>query len=469
MPGPHVDQAYNNAIAKLDDNTNPKSIGGDVFKEIERDNTLTPQEKQEVHQRLGKTCMERELAVANNQPTTFLRLASPHTNFVTAYMNEYTKDYKEAVLQTIAQESEKVKIPKDPGLKVQFPVLGNPQDPGSKEKPGTLVALENEATKLGGAMIKAHDDNLDKLSPEAREFLKVTMEPVVALNNDQMTSRAMSSTVMLKVTGPEILSMGQKMGGGQDQMKDLGEQQMKANMIVQASKVMMTYANNVEKPPGTKLGTKAQDKMAEKLLTSQNLDRTNNGYSALAQGGNALDNHLAQQKLQPFNDRIQALKDEQTRLSQNPTFGDKFKAFFQHGFKGVQGEIEKVQGKIDITEMAKKSVASGKSLDDLRDKLDTLKMDRADLQQTMDLAKNVVVMRRLDESLGKMSKVSDDQVNKAIGEHQQAKQERDDLSAKIKDKEKTLKVREKLSPEEVSHGHGHNQQQGTGAKIHGPH
>ncbi len=467
MPGPHVDKAYDDIVAKLTDDKTPNAYGSEAFDSVEKNTTLTPQEKQEVHQRLGKAAMQHELTKANNHPPQFLRLASSSTNYITAYLKEYAKEYNQAVLEATKKELDGVKIPNDPGLTQRFPVPGAPQDMLSKEKPETLQSLTDSTKDLAGRIVQAHDDNLHKLSPEAQEFLKSTMEPVQAQNNQELTSRAMSSTLMLKNTAPMIGEFAQSMGGNQQKTENLTEQQMKGNVLLQASKVMQTYANNVHKPPGTSLkqSGKAQDVMAEQLLTAENLDRTNNAYSTLSNGGQELTDlntkllqkeqtaktlaaqQELQAKLQPFNAQIKALEDKKAQLQTNPSIGDKFKAFFQHGFKGVQGEIEKLDKKIEATKVAKNDVETGVTMEQRQQDLDRMKHNQASLGAVLQQAEGVVVQARLDESgLTTQSSVSDKQLKEAISEGTNVKELQKELGDRIKTQEKVLSVREKLGP-----------------------
>ncbi|MEZ0274272.1 MAG: hypothetical protein ACAH88_05160 [Roseimicrobium sp.] len=470
MPGPHIDQFVQDLSAMLNytpltseqlktatkdeialDNTSKaNSMGGEVFKEVETSG-LTPQEKQEVHQRLGKAAMQKELTDANNQPTTFLRLASPRTNYMTAYLKEYAKDYNNAVLESAKQELGRITIPKDSGLTEKFPVIGAPQDQYSKEKPKTLQGLTDITEQVAGRLVQAHDDNLHKLSPEAQEFLKATMEPVQQQNSKELTAKAMSSTLMLKNTAPLIGEYTQSLGASQQNTVGLTDTQMKGSVILQASKAMQTYVNNVHKDPGTSLkqSGKAQDVMAEKLLTAENLDRTNNAYKAVADGdlaGLTMKKEM-DAKLQPFNEQIKALGDKKAQLESNPGIGDKIKCFFKHGLKGVDGENEKLGQKIEATKVAKNDVEAGVTMEQRQQDLDRMKHNQAALGQVLQQAEGVVTRAGLAESgLVAGEGVSKEAVKEARSEGASVKELQKVLGAQIKEQEKVMSVREKLGP-----------------------
>ena len=461
MPGQHVDEVYDEIVKNLLDDKASNSAGSQAFESVEKNDTLTPQEKQEVHQRLGKAAMQHELAKANNQPTTFLRLASPATNYITAYLKEYAKEYNAAVLDVAKQEVAKTKIPNDPGLKERFPVMGGVRDQMSKEKPETLQSLTESTQAMASRIVQAHDDNLHKLSSEAQEFLKVSMEPVMAQNSVELTGKAMSSTLMLKNTGPMIGEYAQSLGASQQNTENLTEQQMQGSVLLQASKVMQSYANNVHKPPGSDLkkSGKAQDVMAEKLLTDENLTRTKNAYDALGKGGQDfvdLKNELAQkelaaltladkqQKLAPFDNQIKSLEQRRDQLKNNPTFGDKFKAFFKHGLKGVDGEIAKLETKIEVTKIAREDTATGVSMDLRREAVQRLKHNEAALEHEIQQAKAVVVANNVEQSMNLKSTVTPGQLDDAFKHHDNLAPAKKEIGEAIKTQERVLSVREKL-------------------------
>ncbi|RBP44427.1 hypothetical protein DES53_104247 [Roseimicrobium gellanilyticum] len=431
-------------------------VGSQVFSEIEGRTDLTPQEKQQVYQGLVKAAVQDELNTTVD-PATLLRGNSATSRFMTDYMNTYAKEYMDSVAKDTLKVAMKVKS--------QLPesVVGTEDtNPFSSSVINSNTISEGDKAKLRDICgeitketIESSERNLPKLSPEAREFMKSALEPTAG--NQKAMNTVVASTLLLRGASTSLFNGSAKLRQ-KDDTKDVGNLMLGANIAVQ------TYANFVNKPLGEQVSQgKPQDETVNNLRNEKGLGQTLSAYKAIAEGSQSIDRFVG---LKRFDNRINELNDKKTQLEQNPTFGDKFKAFFQHGLKGVKGEIEKLQGKIDITTMAKDTMVQGKSLDELQKKLEGMKVDRAEFALAMESARNIVGLRRLEESMGNTPSMSDEQVNKALDTHARAKIEKEDLNPKIKEQEKIVKVREKLAPEEASHGQGHKQQQGTGTKIH---
>jgi len=134
MPGPHVDKIYQAAQDKLyykpltdgevllasdqriAEDTRLKAtnqaIGTEVFRDIENSG-LTPQEKQEVHQKLAQYGMQQELQAkgVSTNPNTLLRENSRYSNYTTAYLEQYGKGYMESVRDSTYESSLQTPIP----------------------------------------------------------------------------------------------------------------------------------------------------------------------------------------------------------------------------------------------------------------------------------------------------------------------------------------------------------------------
>jgi hypothetical protein len=228
-------------------------------------------------------------------------------------------------------------------------------------------------------------------------------------------------------------------------------------MLMGSSVVMQTYANTINTPEDQKLGVdKKQNVAAEKLRTPENMSQTKAAFKAVSKGSEEIDkftrivkaNVAAREmeaKLKPFDDRLNALAQKRAQLQNNPTFGDKFKAFFKHGLKGVQGEIESINKKINVTELAKDDVQKGVTMDERRQILETTKKASQELGRDMAQARAVGIERNLEQSLGGLgSNVTDADVDKAHSRHEQAAPLKAQVDQQIKTQEKILSVREKL-------------------------
>lgn len=335
---------------ELDKKLKSSDLGGEVFKRIEADKNLTHEQKQEIHQKLGKHCMERELD--KSQESTILRNATKGTNYMTAYLKTYAKEYNDAILDVAKKELSKVKIPNDSGMDKRFPRVGETPEQAPEVRPDTLDKLNRQHEQVSQKLVQAHDELLHKLSPEAKAFLKSSMEPVVAKNKPELVNLAMSSTLMLKNTAPQLGDLGRLMSQ-QPGTKHQGD------FLIESCKVMQTYSNSLHLQAGSKLrGSKSQDHVAEKLLTQENLSRTKNAYDTLAKGGDRLDSLTTQlanketdqnlaAQFQPEIDKIAKLEKQYDAMKKGGLW-EKFKAIPQGGLEKAK---ENLLAKIDTAKM----------------------------------------------------------------------------------------------------------------------
>lgn len=333
----------------LDAKLKKGEVGEEVFRRIEADKNLTHDQKQRIHQQLGKHGMEQELN--QKQETTILRQATKNTHYMSAYLKVYAKEYNEALVQFAKDELDKTKLPNDPGLSKRFPRVGETDEQATGLKPGTQKQLNEMHEEFGGKLIRAHDEMLHKLSPEARAFLKSAMEPVQKLGRTEMTGLAMSSTLVLKNSNPMITDFAQK-------LRDRGGiEALKGNFLLESTKVLQTYTNSTDVEPGTKLGElKPQNKVAEKMLTAENLVRTREAYQVLAEGGERLEQLTAQlevkEKIKPGLDKIAKLERQLDRMKEGGGW-EKFKAARHGGAEKVKAKlIEEIDSaKLEVAKM----------------------------------------------------------------------------------------------------------------------
>jgi DNA repair exonuclease SbcCD ATPase subunit len=164
-----------------------------------------------------------------------------------------------------------------------------------------------------------------------------------------------------------------------------------------------------------------------------------------------------------LDDRIDVLKAKKDHLEHHATVGDKIKAFFKHGLEGVDGEVAKINKKIDATQHARDDVDADVSVEQRQKELDQLKDKQATLAQEKQNAKGVLLMKNMEASgMNVGSTVSDKAVKEARDTYAKVKPEQKDLAKEIKAKEKVLSVREKLGPktggtgksQDLGHNHG---------------
>lgn len=162
---------------------------------------------------------------------------------------------------------------------------------------------------------------------------------------------------------------------------------------------------------------------------------------------NTVKTEIAEQQMaqatKPFEDHIKQLEDRKQQLKDSPTLKDKAQAFFKHGFKGVKGEMAKIDKEIAVTQTAIQDVKQGVSLDDRREYVERMKQGMQANQSKINQGKAELLNSQLKESnpgLGGKS-MSDKKVDKL--EDKMAAQK--EMMAKLKTEEKVLSVREKLS------------------------
>jgi hypothetical protein len=496
MPGEHIDKIVNEAVAKLnyvalkgealekatpeqkelDDRMRDTELGTKIFNEIES-SSLSPQEKQEAYQRIVKAGVQGELDKAEN-PATLLRGNSPTTRFMTEYMNTYAKGYMESVYEDTLKEAIKAKSQLPESLqnkKVNSPF--GVIDGVNEEDQAKLYEAYRDVAKKS---IQSTEENLSKLSPEARAFMQASLEPTGT--NKEAMNMATASTLLLRGAS----AMMARSGG---LLRDDPETQVVGNLLLGSNVALQTYVNTLNKPVTERLDdNKPQNKVCNELRTDESLTQTKSAYQAISEGSDkidefvdgleveveALDEDLSQeveglkaaaekldqarielakeqemrQKLRPFNNRIKELEDRKNQLETNPSIGDRIKCFFKHGFKGVNGEIEKIDKKIEATTLAKDSVEKGVSMDDMQKNLERLKVDRAEFALAMEMAKSEVTLNNAARSVNMESHLTDKQVDKSIDTYERAKVEKEALGSTIKQQEKVLSVREKLGPKE---------------------
>lgn len=177
-----------------------------------------------------------------------------------------------------------------------------------------------------------------------------------------------------------------------------------------------------------------------------------------------------EETLHNLNERIQQLTERKEHLQNNPSTGDKLKALHKAGPKGIDGEIAKIDKGIAATQLAVDMTRNEVSLNDQKAQLDQMKTSfqqgqaqidqvKKDLKQAENTLKAVDTKAVLEQTglVGSMSQSERDelvkQANEAINVHEslkpQVKQLKEDqagLKTEIKQGEKAVSMRDRLSP-----------------------
>jgi hypothetical protein len=151
--------------------------------------------------------------------------------------------------------------------------------------------------------------------------------------------------------------------------------------------------------------------------------------------------------------RIQNLQKERQRLEKS-TAGDRFKAFFKHGFKGVKGERDQLETKIEATTAAKDMVLSGVSTETQRQKIEQLKQGIAETKHTLREHRGILAVEGLARGMNTKTGFTQEQLETAQTEGLKAEEKLDVLKAELKMEKKVLSVREKLGMKDFHPGEG---------------
>jgi|GEM_PF-3717418 hypothetical protein len=176
-----------------------------------------------------------------------------------------------------------------------------------------------------------------------------------------------------------------------------------------------------------------QNTTAERQLNDENLTQ-------------AIKTEAMEKSLEPFNDHLKQLEARKKQLSENPTWKDKIKGFFNHGFKGVKGEIAKIDKEITATNTAKEDIQKGVSVADRRDLVETLKeglrAHQTDIKQSLSQAtKGGIEQINPGINYG----VDNEERNQAIEDIDDKQLVQKEMLTRLKAEQKVISVREKLS------------------------
>ncbi len=321
-----------------------------------------------------------------------------------------------------------------PAGQEDFRTLGSPlRDPGTGEdvSPEDLEAFHQGCVHLAQNVIDATEKNLHLLSPQARAFMRAAMSPALRRDDVRNANIIAANTLALRGVHSKISEAGDQARGTEDTRPE-------GALLVNSSVLVQSYLNALNKPPGLS-GTKPQDYVLEEMRTKEALQRTRGGFEALGWTEKTLQDYIDQvgpreplptltekqqkliseisvrsakgdanadqkrlkgqitkreEQISQDLDKLTKLHGQLNQLQTKPTFGDKFKAFFQGGFNVKAGlakaerDLEnKITGKAgEIAEVVKNN--PGIDLDGLLEK-QNLRLDK--LRQISDSLANAGV------------------------------------------------------------------------------
>lgn len=145
-------------------------------------------------------------------------------------------------------------------------------------------------------------------------------------------------------------------------------------------------------------------------------------------------------------ERSKALLEKKLEKLEHPSWKDKIKAFFKHGAKGIDGEIESINRKIEATDLVLDDLKTGLTPEHRREKVQSLKdellLNRAQLREH---AGHIVGLRL--EEITPTHELTEEERKKAevaLEEAPKLSSVRKSLKAELKVEKKALKLGEEL-------------------------
>lgn len=204
--------------------TKPEVVA--AVRELANDASLTPSEKQQAFMQVTRVVVGSECDAAANDPGTLLRGKGVETQFLAAYMELHAQEYKDAVVQETAQKIAELRVPErgftktshpDSKLDAQnIPLPGMRSDAPDvnqayrKDLDSTVQQEWDDLYECAAKIIvDANNNHIDKLSPEAQEFLQtcaeVTQEKYANHPKvDTIVATLTANNVNLRLTAPAV-------------------------------------------------------------------------------------------------------------------------------------------------------------------------------------------------------------------------------------------------------------------------
>ena len=375
MPGPHVDLAYNNALAELEfekpqnyaqlppdqqkriDERIKTEYADQVFKDLEKDPTLNASERQEIYQKIAAHMTAKALQ-NRRDGNTLARGSDKGTRFMNNFMEEYAKEYHHGVTNGARALLNNIKLPTgDPEFPNTFPPIGTkPDDPLYQNlKPGTIDQLNQAYAQVGPQILNLAVGQMSKLSPEVLAVMKAiagTARQNGATEED--VGNLMANTLHLRSGINRIYGLADKMMADQNP-----DEQIMGQFLKKATPPSQSFFNTVN--TDTYSSTKNEAELTRQMRTSENLNLVRAAYTAVATGdlgsvANELDQELAKlgptiyqhnkQLAKPELDQIAKLDKKLNGLSK-PWSLERFRAFFTGGADKVINDTKQQKANLE--------------------------------------------------------------------------------------------------------------------------
>jgi hypothetical protein len=143
-------------------------------------------------------------------------------------------------------------------------------------------------------------------------------------------------------------------------------------------------------------------------------------------------------------ERSKALLEKKLEKLEHPSWKDKIKAFFKHGAKGIDGEIESINRKIEATDLALDDLKAGLTPEHRKQKVDVIKAQLAENRQRLDQRAGHVVALRLEESMpsNELTPEEREKAERTVEETAGLNSVRKQLKEQLKVEKKALKLGE---------------------------
>ncbi len=303
---PKVNKATAKAIAALDKAAD-SSVGAQVFHQIEAMN-LTNDQKQQIYRNIAADVTTKACTDLSD-PATIMRGSSAGSQFMTAYMECYAAEYLAAVEQKAidfvqsvelptegttrsAYQSEGIDIPAnmDNSLRPDnVPQAGFRSDPpdfsiGRRDLSASATDGWDDVYKEAGSVIvDAVQEQMPKLTPEARAFLNTCGEAarntIPGPPGDSAATYIMSNTLALR----GALYQVKEDSAAIKNANDSNDASIRGEVLAQACGVAQSYINFLPQNNKVSESSKPQNKIVN-LIRDEKLEASRQVFSQASHG-----------------------------------------------------------------------------------------------------------------------------------------------------------------------------------------
>lgn len=362
--------------------------GKQVFEMIENSG-LAPAQKQQVFLAVAENVVEEGCRNAREGEGA-LRSNTSGTQFMSAYMNAYAREYVDAVGQQSLEAIQNIQLPAegysrkggDAALSPDnVPKPGFVSDEEDSMGPELCQQWDDVYFQAGMAAVNASESQLPKLSPEAQAFLKSCGDTVrrvtPAANADNVAMMVMANTVSLRGSLQNSASDGSNL----QVAGDTAEKKIHGRLLTNASIIAQSYVNNL--PRSQQLGSEKQQNKIVNMLREDGLNNSRAVMKGLSQGQipNTPENELAPpDATQTLNAAIPG-REQRLRTGEGPR-PVALAAPNAQGTSNLEPPALRAEGKKSRFASVRDAImgAPGKIVDSAKAKLDQAKLNRLEKQ-----------------------------------------------------------------------------------------